>query len=485
MEYRDGKIGRRGMLAAVSSVAVWNSAATQGATNPISPQGVPALTQCIAHLRSANGGEMVGTSNGMSLDMRLANQEVSVRDYFVEGDPDWTNAFERAIYAAFPDSDCISIFVPVGDYILSRQIIPRRTVLIRGAGSTVTRLQFTNIARLNATMKGAFAFGIETTLAAYTTNPEGYPVRGNNITAGGADQSVLSDICVEIVGTRPNGFDWCVWNAARLTIQNVVLVGGGVKTVAGTLITGSGSIAGNSNCSRYSNVNCAMATDEAFHFDGSDANNCEINRCSAFVPDKIGFFESSQFGNSYIACHREGHTANTVNGYKSVNTGGSNASVFLGCYNEADTTTGNRWAIATGNVIIAPLGAAVEIVANQNTMLAASNLAGLFTRGQMNWTASGAPHDLGSASIAASRASPSGFQVRGGDGAIYGLVRVGDGVSILKDGAAFLKLSRGTAIADATTAAGATPTKAEYDALVGKFNTLLSHCRAGTPVIDT
>lgn len=432
-----------------------------------------------ADLAADTGAEMIGTSNGMDVETRLANQEVSVKDFWQAGDPDWTNAFERAIYTAFPDSDCISIFVPVGDYILSRQIIPRRTVLIRGAGSTVTRLQFTNVTSLNATMKGAFAFGIETTLAAYTTNPEGYPVRPNTITSGGADQSVLSDICIEIVGTRPAGFDYCVWNSARLTMQNVLLYGGGLKVAAGALLTGGGTITGNSNCSRFTNVNSLFATEDAFHFDGADANNCEINRCSAFVPDNYGFFESSQFGNSYFSCHREGSTANTISGYKSVVGASTNGSVFVGCYNEADAVAGDHWDIASPGMIIAPTGVAVDILANANTLLSAANLAGLFTRGQFNWTASGSPYDLGSASIAASRMSPNGLQVRAGDNSIGAMERGGDGTYLTKDGASVMKIERGAAISNVS---GGSTVDAECRTAV---NAILARLRAGTPNIAT
>ena len=60
MEYRGGKIGRRGMLAAAGSWAVWDSSATLGATTTAPPQGGPEHAQYIDHLRSPTGGEMVG-----------------------------------------------------------------------------------------------------------------------------------------------------------------------------------------------------------------------------------------------------------------------------------------------------------------------------------------------------------------------------------------------------------------------------------------
>lgn len=80
MEYRGGKIGRRGMLAAAGSFAVWDSSATLGAT-AAPPQSVPALAQYIDHLRSPTGGEMVGTSNEDSLQSRLDAISIDVLDY--------------------------------------------------------------------------------------------------------------------------------------------------------------------------------------------------------------------------------------------------------------------------------------------------------------------------------------------------------------------------------------------------------------------
>lgn len=60
MDYRDEKIGRRGLLAAAGSLAVWDTSAAQGATTPSAPQDLPALTQYIRELRSPTGGQMVG-----------------------------------------------------------------------------------------------------------------------------------------------------------------------------------------------------------------------------------------------------------------------------------------------------------------------------------------------------------------------------------------------------------------------------------------
>lgn len=119
MDYRDGKIGRRGMLAAAGSWAVWDSSAKLGAAERVPPQGASTLAHNIAvegggsvqdyidHLRSTTGGEMIGFSHdadndGNSVGQRLA-QEIWVTDAPFNADPtgaaDAAAAFQAAIDA--------------------------------------------------------------------------------------------------------------------------------------------------------------------------------------------------------------------------------------------------------------------------------------------------------------------------------------------------------------------------------------------------
>lgn len=124
MEYRGGKIGRRGMLAVAGSWAVWDSSkklgAAEGAAPPTAPaQGVPSIAHYVAvdgggsvqdyidHLRSTTGGEMVGFSHdakneGNSVGRRLA-QEIWVTDAPYNADPsgaiDASVAFQAALDA--------------------------------------------------------------------------------------------------------------------------------------------------------------------------------------------------------------------------------------------------------------------------------------------------------------------------------------------------------------------------------------------------
>lgn len=92
MKYRGGKIGRRGMLAAAGSWAVWDSSGKLGAAEGALPQGVPALAHYIDHLRSSTGGEMVGwraTGDGAVLRTiyaKVSDDSVSVKDWGAKGD---------------------------------------------------------------------------------------------------------------------------------------------------------------------------------------------------------------------------------------------------------------------------------------------------------------------------------------------------------------------------------------------------------------
>lgn len=439
---------------------------------------------------SSGGSALVGfLQSGTGATARTGQAKlrdvVNVRDFGAVGDgvTDDIAAFEAAIYTYGTSLDSIEIIIPPGDYMLSRQIIPRRSVTLRGGGLATTRLRFNNVASINATMKGAISLGLETTLTAYTTNPLSYPVRPNTITAGGADQSQILDLSVIIQGTKPAGFDYGIWSAARATVRNALLYNCGLKTVSGTLIIGAGSITGNCNTSLYDNVNSQFAPEYAFITDGTDSNNITFNRCTAFVPTLVGFYEGSQFGNFYNHCHREGVVGTTTRGYWSINPGGSNKSVFLQCYNEGDTCTVARWDIASGNGIIGYEGALPEALGSgKNAWFAPGVLAGFTTNYQINCAADGDGFTLGSAAVAATRMATDGFSVRAGDGTVGSLFRGGDGTYLGRNGASIMKLERGAAITDAAVAAAA-PTKAEFDALVAKFNLVLATMRAGKPTI--
>ena len=419
---------------------------------------------------------------------------LNIRDFGAEGDgtTDDTSAFEAAIYQALPGSSKIRIFIPPGDYLLSRQIIPRRQIEIVGAGMEVTRLTFKNLASSNATMRGAIALGIGTTLATYTTNPNNYPVSPASSTAGGADYSAVRHLAIALEGSRPADFHYGIWCAARATLEHVQVHNGGFKFVGGNLIVGTGTIAGNANMCYVANCRSAYSTEDGFFANGSDTNAITFIGCKAWAPGRIGFHEASFLGNLYLGCFREAVAAGTVSSYKSVSSGGTNRSLFVGCYDEGDSMSGPHWDIGTPGMILQSLGAGPEanLAPGYNTGLFSSPSSGLVTRQMVNVAANGDGYGLGSATVPASRLSTDGLYIRAADNSLASIERGGgDGIYLHRDGVAVMKIARGAAIANASTAHALnaafsdTEVEAALNALGAKVNEILARMRALTPTI--
>lgn len=93
MDYRDEKIGRRGLLVAAGSLAIWDSSAKAGTDKGETPQSLPALARSIDRLRSPTGGEMIGlgeTTLGSVLAAACYPETFGVVD-----DPNYLNAGTR------------------------------------------------------------------------------------------------------------------------------------------------------------------------------------------------------------------------------------------------------------------------------------------------------------------------------------------------------------------------------------------------------
>jgi hypothetical protein len=117
MKYRGGKIGRRGMLAAAGSLAMWDSSAKAGAGIGETPQSLPALARWIDRLRSPTGGEMVGIQqSGKGAITRTAQSKardvVSVKDFGATGG---NAALDTAAINAAIDTGS-HVFFPIGVY---------------------------------------------------------------------------------------------------------------------------------------------------------------------------------------------------------------------------------------------------------------------------------------------------------------------------------------------------------------------------------
>lgn len=419
-----------------------------------------------------------------------------------DGTTDDTLAFENAIYGSPPSAGKICIFIPPGNYVLSKQIIPRRQIELVGAGMGVTRLTFRDVTSIDGTMKGAIALGNGATFAAYNPAPTTYPVAASaDYVAGGADFSSIRQLEIFIeytTSTRPAGFDYGIWCAARANIENVHVQNGGFKFVAGDLTIGDGFLAGNANMCYVANCRSFDAPEHGFFVDGGDANACTFLACKAFRPNKVGFYEASAFGNLYLGCLREGATGNFESSYKSVSEGGINKSLFAMCYDEGDTNRGPHWDIATPGLILQSTGPRPELNLDpgRNSRWEASLAAGLVTHESINVSANGYGYGIGSdppnALVRASRLSRDGLYVRAADGSLASIeTGGGDGVYLQRDGGAVMKIAKGAAIADASTAHALNATfsdtevEAALNALGAKVNAILARMRALTPTIST
>lgn len=117
MRYSGGKIGRRGLLAAAGSFAIWDSSAKTGAATGETPQSLTALAQSIDRLRSSAGGEMVGIQQSEAGAITRTAQSkardiVSVKDFGAVGG---NAALDTAAINAAIDTGK-HVFFPIGVY---------------------------------------------------------------------------------------------------------------------------------------------------------------------------------------------------------------------------------------------------------------------------------------------------------------------------------------------------------------------------------
>lgn len=117
MRYSGGKIGRRSLLAAAGSFAIWDSSAKTGAATGETPQSLTALAQSIDRLRSSAGGEMVGIQQSEAGAITRTAQSkardiVSVKDFGAVGG---NAALDTAAINAAIDTGK-HVFFPIGVY---------------------------------------------------------------------------------------------------------------------------------------------------------------------------------------------------------------------------------------------------------------------------------------------------------------------------------------------------------------------------------
>lgn len=348
---------------------------------------------------------------------------VNVLDFQDEADGnDLTTALQNAIYYAFPDQPRLHLELPPGVWEVSSQIIVPRPLCLRGAGISETVIECT-AQTANATMKGVFNFGLDSTMTAYDP-AYGTKVQGASAfgTAGGSDFSEVSDL---MILTGDSILDYGIWTAGRLFCANVLVFGGGFKWTAGTLQHGSGSVTGNANISTFYNCHSINASEDGFFGDGSDANACSIIACNAFDPTRYAFYDASFLGNTYLGCHGSGGTTT----YKALFGAGANRTDFNNCYAEAGV--GTEWDVPSPATINNPRGEMPGSPSDSSNVTVAGLVGqGRVTGSALNFLNSLTDTGFGSSSAPAFRAFKGGFLLRGqgGNGDIFQLIAKGQGI---------------------------------------------------------
>jgi hypothetical protein len=372
-------------------------------------------------LEATDGSSIIGhIADDANAEARTAQTKlrdfINVMDFHDPLDTDdLTDALDTAINDAFPGLDAVQIFIPEGEYVVTRQIIATRRVTIRGAGMLATILNFTDVAEIDSEKVGAISL------------------------AGAADFSFLEDLTIRISGDRPEGFDYGLWSCVRVFARNLTFDQCGAKLEAGTLIAGSGSVDGNVCLSELSNCHALYPTEHGFMIDGTIANACKIIGCNSFVAAGYGFYEASFLGNSYLGCHADGGGVGT-SGYKVPYGPGCNRSIVLGCYAEPNFT-GDAWDVATPAMIVSPLGVMPGSSGTTNAVLAGSGASGFAIGDQLNFVGNLNGYSFGDSTNPATKVFTGGMLIRGqGDGHLYfmvgqgtaGLGMGGAGVSLVK-----------------------------------------------------
>ncbi len=362
---------------------------------------------------------------------------VNVLDFHDPADGDnLTTAIQNAIYFAFPTEPRLLLNIPAGVWVIDEQIIVPRPVHIKGAGLMETILDFQNVSTVNATMKGAFSFGLNSTLLAYNSVAYASQVKGISAYGadGGSDFSQVSDLSI---ATTSSVLDYGIWTAGRLFCANVLVFGGGFKVIAGTLQDGPGSVTGNANICVFNNCHSVNASQDGFFTNGSDANACTFVGCNAFDPTRYAYYDASFLGNTYTSCHGSGGTTT----FKALLGAGTNKTMFDGCY--AETGVGIEWDVPSPAMIVNPKG---ELPASpstaSNVALLCQYLTGLVAN-RLTFLNDYGNNTFGSSSVPAADGYAGGFRIRGqGDGDYYqwvakgqeqgGSAGYGDGVSFVK-----------------------------------------------------
>lgn len=278
---------------------------------------------------------------------------VSVRDFGAMGDgksDDWP-AFEEALQAARGrQSPAVELWVPPGDYRLSRTLNLTDKIVLRGAST-------------------GHGFSHRTTLR-FAPNVHGIVVnRGDTLDDGlrktdirpggaGADGSIISQLHLAGGGgERGHG----IRLRARASVQQVYVTGFAQDciNVTADARTDNSAYFGNANNWSIQHVRLEHCGRHGLYTDGGDVNAGVAIGIDASGNGGWGIFDSSFLGNTYIAAHTAGNKSGS---YKADNPNARN--VFIGCYAEGGQPPAE---IAPPSLIVGGLFGAVNPDAPQLT----------------------------------------------------------------------------------------------------------------------
>lgn len=377
------------------------------------------------------------------------------------------------------------LFLPGNNYRSSAKLIIRRTVNVFGGGFGFDEYRST-AGTLTPSARIVFDAGI----GGLDIQPQ---VSTTTFPAGAATQeggynSQIRDIAL-IGGGGATATGLYCRTLVHLTNVHVIGFSGKGFDISAGLTADGNSEYGNASLSTLTRCTAQSIGSHGFHIRGNDANVIKLDSCNSNTNTEFGFLDEGFLGNQYTNCHAAGNVGGS---YKAI---GSVANhTFTGCYVEDD---GGRQCDISYRCVVSggPLtGAALLYNTGTNGIPQIVGAAGeVFTSIQLK-TAQNALGAIVDTAYLSRHAN---------DGAvIQGAGAAADITLKNKNDQAVLAVATGTRnttiyghLADGLTgnlwigdraptinaaagAAGATPTAAEFGALVTKFNTLLTYLSA-------
>jgi hypothetical protein len=296
-------------------------------------------------------GSADGTAGG--LWQRARADHLDVRWFGAVGKWDPTNVFGaaaddlaafNAAIAAFGSDVVTPIPTPTtsggtllaqGNFYLSDTLHISRNIVLSGSGNN-----------------GVTTYWRPGTVLAFPADKTGIRIhsayRDDSPDGGSGNQSVIRDLIVHCFDRRALGHG--IHTSAAALIENVNVDNFGGHGIAVIAASDTGVDAGNAGGFQISNCNVGRCAGNGVHVYGANASVGLVVRTTSQVNSGYGFYDETGAGNTYVALHGDGNHVDVLTGigvdYKTV--GGTNCSIFLGCYSEI----GAQNQVATPSMVI-------------------------------------------------------------------------------------------------------------------------------------